>query len=55
MPGRLEWEKIMTSASREARATGRTTRDVADSWGIEPWRVWKWRYVDYSKHDVESV
>lgn len=52
--GYMEWEAIMRDARREARATGHTTREIADEWGITPWRVWRWRFVDYSKHDVEE-
>lgn len=31
-----------------------TTREVADDWGILPWREFVWYYVDYSKYEIKE-
>lgn len=31
-----------------------TTAQVANSWGIPPWREWVWQYVDYSKYEASE-
>jgi hypothetical protein len=52
-PEYRKWEASIRKARRAAHVLGVPSKEIMDAWGLESWRVYRWKLVDYSQHEIE--
>lgn len=46
--------KLMRAVSKEAKMTGKSTKEIQALWKVPPPNEWRWLFVDYSKYNIQG-